>query len=117
MFALVIWRRRSFGIVIRVSTASSSFSIPSSANLSRRRPSKRKGLVTTPTVSAPTSRAIWAMIGAAPVPVPPPMPAVTKTMSAPWIASAISLTLSSAASRPFSGFAPAPRPRVISRPS
>ena len=36
---------------------------------------------------APSSRASCAMTGAAPVPVPPPMPAVTKTMSAPWISS------------------------------
>jgi hypothetical protein len=49
----------------------------------RREPSKEKGLVTTATVSAPTSWAIWAMIGVAPVPVPPPMPLVMKTMSAP----------------------------------
>ena len=39
--------------------------------------------MTTPTVSAPSSRAISAITGAAPVPVPPPMPAVTNTMSAP----------------------------------
>ena len=56
---------------------------PASACLRRRLPSKRKGLVTTPTVSAPSSLAISATTGAAPVPVPPPMPAVTKTMSAP----------------------------------
>ena len=42
--------------------------------------------MTIPTVSAPMSLAIWAMIGAAPVPVPPPMPQVTKTRSAPWSA-------------------------------
>ena len=46
-------------------------------------PSNRNGRVTMPTVSAPASRASSAMIGAAPVPVPPPMPQVTNTMSAP----------------------------------
>ena len=49
----------------------------------RRVPSKRNGVVTMPTVSAPSSRAIRATTGAAPVPVPPPSPAVTKTMSEP----------------------------------
>jgi hypothetical protein len=35
----------------------------------------------------PCSRAARAMTGAAPVPVPPPMPAAMKTMCAPWIES------------------------------
>ena len=39
--------------------------------------------VTTPTVRMPSSLATRAMTGAAPVPVPPPMPAVTNTMCAP----------------------------------
>ena len=52
------------------------------------------------------------MIGAAPVPVPPPSPAVTKIMSAPSSASIILSESSSAALRPISGFAPAPRPLV-----
>ena len=56
--------------------------------------------MTTPTVSAPSSRAISATIGAPPVPVPPPSPAVTKTMSAPLSASFSSSRLSWAASRP-----------------
>ena len=42
-----------------------------------------KAPVTMAMTSAPDSRAISAMTGAAPVPVPPPMPAVTKTRSAP----------------------------------
>ena len=46
----------------------------------RRVPSNWNGLVTTPTVRMPISRAARAMTGAAPVPVPPPMPAVTNTM-------------------------------------
>src|SRR5699024_156674 len=52
-----------------------------------------------------------------PVPVPPPSPAVTKTMSAPRRTSSISSAWSSAARLPTSGPAPAPRPRVISLPT
>ena len=44
-------------------------------------PSKLNGFVTTPIVSAPISRAIFATTGAPPVPVPPPSPAVTKPFS------------------------------------
>ena len=44
-----------------------------------------------------------AMTGAAPVPVPPPMPAVTKTMSAPLTSSLMRCTSSSAALRPLLG--------------
>ncbi len=50
------------------------------------------------------------------MPVPPPLPAVTNTMSAPLRISRISSLLSSAAARPTSGFAPAPSPRVILPP-
>ena len=49
----------------------------------RRRPSNGNGLVTTATVRMPISLASCATTGAAPVPVPPPMPAVMNTMSAP----------------------------------
>ena len=49
----------------------------------RASPSNLNGLVTTAMVSAPSSLARLAMTGAAPVPVPPPRPVVTKTMSAP----------------------------------
>ncbi len=104
--------RRLLGMTISVSTASSRRAMPSSPWRERRRPSKPNGLVTTPTVSAPASRAICAMTGAAPVPVPPPMPPVTNTMSAPAMVSAMSWTLSSALLRPTSGLAPAPRPLV-----
>ena len=83
----------------------------------RRLPSKAKGLVTTATVSAPISLAKEAMMGAAPVPVPPPRPAVTKTMSAPSSASMILSESSSAALRPTSGLAPAPKPLVSLTPS
>ena len=80
-------------------------------------PSKPNGRVTTPTVKAPRPFAIRAITGAAPVPEPPPIPAVMKTMSAPLIASVITSSLSSAALRPTSGCPPAPSPRVNFGPS
>ena len=55
--------------------------------------------------------------GAAPVPVPPPSPAVTNTMSAPCSSSTMASVFSSAASRPMSGFEPAPSPLVSRGPS
>ena len=73
----------SFGITITVSQFARSRSIPSTACARRFVPSKWNGVVTMPTVSAPTSRAIRATTGAPPEPVPPPSPAVTKTMSEP----------------------------------
>ena len=75
--------RRLLGTTMSVSTSSASASMPSSAARARREPSKPNGLETTPTVSAPSSRAMRATTGAAPVPVPPPSPAVMKTMSEP----------------------------------
>ncbi len=108
---------RWLGMTMRVSTAALSSASPCSACLRRRLPSKRKGLVTTPTVRAPDCLATSATIGAPPVPVPPPMPAVTKTMSAPASASAMASRDSSAASRPRSGLAPAPRPFATILPS
>ncbi len=107
----------SLGIAIIVSTDSSSSCKPRSACVARRLPSKANGFVTTATVRAPISLASEAMIGAAPVPVPPPRPAVTKTMSAPSSASMILSASSSAALRPISGLAPAPRPFVSLTPS
>jgi hypothetical protein len=71
------------GTTISVSTSAPSASMPTSATEARRVPSKPNGFVMIPTVSAPTSCAIRATIGAAPVPVPPPALAVTKTMSEP----------------------------------
>jgi len=103
-------------MTMRVSTFSFRIWMPFSACMARRRPSKVKGRVTTPMVRAPTLFAISATTGAAPVPVPPPLPAVMKTMSAPWSASSISPRCSSAAWRPTSGSLPAPRPRVSWRP-
>ena len=70
-------------MMISVSTAFCRSVMPVSATFIRRPPSKWNGLVTTPTVRMPISRAALAMTGAAPVPVPPPMPAVTNTIWAP----------------------------------
>src|SRR5262245_15186292 len=64
----------------------------------------------------PASLAQRATTGAAPVPVPPPMPAVTNTMWAPWRWSRTSSMASSAAARPTSGCEPAPRPSVTATP-
>ena len=112
----IVASRRSFGIVITVSTQSRSSSRPRSACIWRLLPSNPKGLVTTATVSAPSSLASLAMIGAAPVPVPPPRPVVTNTMSAPSSASMSFSVSSSAALRPTSGSAPAPSPLVSLAP-
>ena len=62
----------------------------------------------------PISLATRAITGAAPVPVPPPMPAVMNSMCAPSIAWRMRSTASSAAALPASGLAPAPRPVVPS---
>ena len=75
-----------------------------------------KGDVTTPTVNAPNSREIFATTGAAPVPVPPPIPAAMKTILAPDKADLISSSVSKAALRPTSGLPPAPKPCVNSLP-
>src|SRR5919202_5280521 len=116
----LIWRsascsRRSFGITISASTLSRSRVRPSSAALRRLKPSKPNGSVTTATVSARAWRAMSAMIGAAPVPVPPPRPAVRKIMSAPSITSVRASRLISAARSPACGSPPAPRP-LAARP-
>ena len=68
-----------------------------------RLPSNANGLVTTATVRMPSSCAISATTGAAPVPVPPPMPAVRNSMSAPSISSAMRSRSSIAAWRPTLG--------------
>src|SRR3954453_6080206 len=107
---------RLLGTTISVSTSSASALTPSSAWSRRREPSKPNGLVVTPTVSAPSSREIRATTGAAPVPVPPPEPAVMNTMSEP-LSSALILSCSSIADwRPSSGLEPEPSPRVNSEP-
>ena len=107
----------SFGMVMRESTCSANSLRPCSAIAIRLRPSKGNGLVTTATVRMPISRATSATIGAAPVPVPPPIPAVIKTISAPCRILSICARSSMAASRPTLGLAPAPRPLVICAPN
>src|SRR5947209_10485961 len=106
----------SFGIVMTVSAASRSRSSPHSALSIRSVPSPRNGKVTTAMVRAPISLASRATYPQLPVPVPPPRPHVTKTMSAPWTMARSSSSASRAASSPICGRAPAPRPFVIRRP-
>mmetsp|Transcript_21763 Transcript_21763/g.62411 ORF Transcript_21763/g.62411 Transcript_21763/m.62411 type:complete len:354 (+) Transcript_21763:686-1747(+) len=106
----------SLETTMTVSTCALSRLMPPMACVIRFRPSKAKGLVTMPTVSDPASLATSATTGAAPVPVPPPMPLVTKQRSVPWTMAAISLRDSSAAICPTSGLPPAPRPRVAVEP-
>src|SRR5215472_17728335 len=108
---------RSLGITMTVSTQPISSLSACSAWFMRRLPSKANGFVTTATVSAPSSLARFATTGAEPLPVPPPRPEVTNTISAPSRASRILSVSSSAALRPTSGFAPAPRPLVNFAPS
>ena len=116
IFWSVAYFSRSLGMMTSESTLLRSSSMPCSAWAMRFRPSKPKGLVTTPTVRTPASRAISATTGAAPVPVPPPIPAVMNTMSVLSSALAIWLRLSSAALRPTSGLEPAPLPPVSFSP-
>ena len=106
----------SFGMTMSASTLALRLSMPMSAFCILVRASKVKGFVTMPTVKIPISFAMPAMTGAAPVPVPPPMPQVTNTISAPRSAAESSSVLSSAAFSPTSGFAPAPRPFVSFAP-
>jgi len=91
-----------------VSTDCFIFSIPSIALANLLFHSNENGLVTTPTVKIPISLAIAPITGAAPVPVPHHIPAVMNSISVPVSILLISSADSSAALRPFSGFAPAP---------
>ena len=112
------WRSLSLLITIRESTLFLSFSKPKSACSSLLFPSKLKGTVTIPTVRIPMSFATFAITGAAPVPVPPPIPAVMKTIFVFCpIEALISSILSIAAFSPTSGSAPAPKPSVMVTPS
>ena len=71
-----------------------------------------------PMVRIPISFAALAITGAAPVPVPPPIPAVMKHIFVPVSKILVrSSRLSFAASRPISGSAPAPSPSVSETPS
>ena len=83
------------GMITSVSTFFFSSAMPFSALPILFLPSKLKGFVTTPTVRMPSSLEMDAMRGAAPVPVPPPMPAVMNTISEPRSACAISSCVSS----------------------
>ena len=85
-------RRRSFETTIIESTFLRNSSSPAKDCFFLLGPSNVKGEVTTPTVKAPKSLAILAMTGAPPVPVPPPIPAATKTMLASDKASLISFS-------------------------
>ena len=101
-----------------MSTNFLSSATPSSAYFFLNPPSVEKGLVTTPTVKIPFPLAISAITGAAPVPVPPPIPAVKKSILVFASNSSIILSsLSSAAFLPISGFDPAPKPSVRVAPN
>ncbi len=89
-----------FGIVISESQCLPSSAMPVSAEPRRLRPSMSNGFVTTATVRMPSSFATCATTGAAPVPVPPPMPAVMNSMSEPSIISMMRSRSSIAAWRP-----------------
>ena len=106
----------SFGTTISESTCCFSKSMPCWATCVRL-PSCLNGRVTTATVKIPISLAISAITGAAPVPVPPPIPVVIKSIFAPLMALEMASRSSNAASRPTSGFAPAPKPRVKLAPN
>ena len=75
-----------------------------------------KGIVTVPITIAPISFATCAIIGVAPVAVPPPNPPHTNTMSAALRVSFNSVILSFAASLATLGNPPAPSPLVKSLP-
>ena len=106
-FSLLITSRASTCLLIS-STPSSAWSIFLS-------PSQRNGIVTMPIVRMSISLAVCAMIGAAPVPVPPPIPAVMNTILVPSFSMALmSSMLSSAALRARAGRLPAPRPSLPS---
>ena len=104
-------------MIIKVSTIFCRASTPSSAWRMRFTPSNWKGFVTTPTVKTPSSLAACAIIGAAPVPVPPPIPAVIKHICVPDNSSTICSILSSAAEAPIEALAPAPKPSVTFTPN
>ena len=108
-----ISRRRSLLITSNASTCFDISSTPSSAWSILREPSKRKGIVTIPTVRIPISLLTCAMTGAAPVPVPPPIPAVINAIFVPSSSMRrISSMLSIAASRARAGRLPAPSPSL-----
>ena len=112
----IISSKTSLGITNKVSQLFFNSFIPSKALFILTGPSNLKGLVIIPTVKEPFSLAILAISGAAPVPVPPPIPAAINTISADLIVFAMTSLFSSIAFFPVEGSAPAPRPFVSSLP-
>ena len=105
--------KRSLGMTRIVSQCSLSRSSPHSAFCLLKFPSELNGYVTTAMVRAPWSLASRAICPAAPVPDPPPMPAV---MMANWVSSVIFFKMfsdSRAAASPFVGSPPAPLPLAV----
>ena len=98
--------------MIIASTCLRNFSIPAVACAERSGPSLLGGVVTIATVNISISCANSAITGVAPVPVPPPIPAVRKSISVPRARNRLR-TLSSeaiACSAPTSALFPAPNP-------
>ena len=91
-------------------------STPCSATRSFRFPSKENGTVTTPMESMPNFFTSRAMTGAAPVPTPPPMPAVMNTRSTSFKTCSSRAISFSAAFSPISATPPVPRPFVKRSP-
>mmetsp|Transcript_25936 Transcript_25936/g.52526 ORF Transcript_25936/g.52526 Transcript_25936/m.52526 type:complete len:220 (-) Transcript_25936:78-737(-) len=116
VFSGIISSNLLFETMITVSTFCLKRSIASVACLILLLPSNANGFVTIATVNAPLSLLTSATTGAAPLPVPPPIPLVIKQRSAPLTMALISSRDSSAARRPISGSPPAPRPRVTEEP-
>ena len=110
-------RTRSLGTVATASTFPASVASARSASCRRRTPSNPNGVVTTAMVSAPFCRAISAITGAAPEPVPPPRPVVMTTKSDPVNARPIWSVASRAATSPAPASPPVPRPLVICLPT
>src|SRR5258708_1659293 len=77
VFSFATRNRFWLGMMSSVSTTLCSSAMPCSATRILRMPSKWNGFVITPTVRMPASFAQRATTGAAPVPVPPPIAAVT----------------------------------------
>ena len=104
-------QRRSLLIMSRASTFLRISSTPFNALTIFAFFSNIKGMVITPIVSMPIFFATPATTGAEPVPVPPPIDAVTNTIFVPSLKRcSMSAIFFSASERPTSGFPPAPRP-------
>ncbi len=117
VFSLATLNKFWFGMTIFVSTCFLSSSKPCKALFILVGPSYENGNVTTPTVKMLSSLAALAITCDAPVPVPPPIPAVIKTILLPCIKVIISFKDSSAEAWPRSFFPPAPKPLVRFAPN